>query len=203
MNPLAHVLLCLIVGDDRGRRVRWDRGNPEGDRRGARGDLDDHAQLDRDLGRASICSASRARFRTRRRRGMPISNDIVEGAQAAGLLGRRLCRACSRRLHRRRNAGRLLDVVNRTTWGSRCAPSGSTPRPRTTAASRLAEEHPRDGHLGRFAGLAGAVDMPAGTTGSGRPISGAPIGFLGIAAALLGRNTAVGVGFAWPSSSGR
>ena len=50
---------------------------------------------------------------------------------------------------------------------------------------------------GSFAGLAGAVDITGWEYRIGEnDIQASSIGFLGLAAALLGRNTAVGVGFA-------
>ena len=48
-----------------------DRRAPEGDGRSARGDLDDHAQLHRPLGRASSSSGSAARSRTTTRAANP------------------------------------------------------------------------------------------------------------------------------------
>ena len=47
-------------GDARRRGVGRDRRLPEGDRRRPRGDLDDHAQLDRDLGRRMALRRRRA-----------------------------------------------------------------------------------------------------------------------------------------------
>ena len=48
---------------------------------------------------------------------------------------------------------------------------------------------------GAFAGLAGAIDITGWEFQLGpTDIQGSQIGFIGLAAALLGRNTAVGVG---------
>ena len=51
MSPLPHILIAVARRHARGRRLGGHRRLPEGDRRRARGDLHDHAQLDRDLGR--------------------------------------------------------------------------------------------------------------------------------------------------------
>ena len=50
---------------------------------------------------------------------------------------------------------------------------------------------------GAFAGLAGAIDVTGWEYQVGpADLQASQIGFIGLAAALLGRNTAVGVGFA-------
>ena len=51
LNPWAHVILCLVAGTLAGAAWAGIAGHPQGDGRGARGGLDDHAQLDRVLGR--------------------------------------------------------------------------------------------------------------------------------------------------------
>ena len=100
------------VRDRRRRRRRRcvgrDRRGPEGGHRRQRGDLDDHAQLDRDLARrlllparwpaAEPAHAVDARVEQRRRRG-----------EAAGLLGQRLAPGARHRdLHLARARGRVL-----------------------------------------------------------------------------------------------
>ena len=51
MAPCPHVLLGIVAATLAGAVWAGDRGLPEGDGRRPRGDLDDHAELDRDLGR--------------------------------------------------------------------------------------------------------------------------------------------------------
>ncbi len=58
-------------GRPRRRSLGRDRRAPEGDGRSTRGDLDDHAQLHRALGRASSSSGSAARSRTTTRAANP------------------------------------------------------------------------------------------------------------------------------------
>ena len=53
---------------------------PEGDRRRARGDLDDHAQLDRDLDRVFLFGLG-GPLQNDRQPFVPVSNDIVDGAK--------------------------------------------------------------------------------------------------------------------------
>ena len=120
----------------RGCRLGGDRRVPEGDRRRARGDLDDHAQLDRDLGR---------RLALRRRRpaaelGEQLRPDLERRCgkrTAAGVLGRagtagpRRRRSSSR--SPRSSSSRCSSTARR--WATRCAPSASTRRRRPTAGS--------------------------------------------------------------------
>ena len=94
--------------DARGRRVGRDRRDPEGDGRGARGDLDDHAQLDRDLGRLLPV---RPRRPVAGRAGVDpgLEHDRRRG-EAPGLLGPEAAAGpVDRDLHRPRDARRLLD----------------------------------------------------------------------------------------------
>ena len=62
---------------------------------------------------------------------------------------------------------------------------------------RRAELLPRDGDRRAFAGIGGAVDILGWQYRSeSTTIQASTIGFIGIAVALLGRNTAIGVGLA-------
>ena len=81
---------------------------------------------------------------------------------------------------------------------TRCAPSGINPEAARYGGISVARNYFLAMAIaGVFAGLAGAIDILGWqfrldiTT-----IQGRTIGFIGIAVALLGRNTAVGVGFA-------
>ena len=112
-------------------------GLPEGDGRSPRGDLDDHAQLDRDLGRRRSCSALggplqndhagvRARSRT--------TSSTAPSCRSSGAT--RSCRdstsASSSRSARSSSTGRSSTGRRSATASGR---SASTPRRRATAAS--------------------------------------------------------------------
>ena len=123
----------------RRRLVGRDRRVPEGGHRRQRGDLDDHAQLDRDLARRVLLPARRpaaepahavdAGVQQRRRRG-----------EAAGVLGQRLAPGTRRRdLHRARARGRIRVADQPHAARLRGARrSASTPMPRATRGSTSA-----------------------------------------------------------------
>ncbi|HET9242840.1 MAG TPA: ABC transporter permease [Gaiella sp.] len=130
---------------------------------------------------------------------IPISNDIVEGAKLPALWGDPLLQA----LH----VGMFFAVValvvywavlNRTTLGYGVRAVGFNPE-----AARYGGIGVRRNYFlamaisGAFAGLAGAIDILGWQfrLGTGDIQTGA-LGFTGIAVALLGRNTAIGVALA-------
>ena len=124
---------------------------PEGDRRRARGDHDDHAQLDRDLGRPVPVRPRRAAAEHTQTRSVPVSNDVADEGAPAGLLGRPdPAGPAHRLLHRARRARRLLahpqphDARLRGARG-RLQPRGGALRRHRRRAQLL----PRDGDLGR------------------------------------------------------
>ena len=127
-----------------------------------RGDLDDHAQLHRALGRARTCSRSAARCRTRPRSSpcrSPTTSSPAPSCPSSGAT--RSCRACtsaSSSRSRRWSSSGCSSTARRP--ATRCARSASTPRRPATAASAS----PRNYVLvmavcGAFAGLAGAMDV--------------------------------------------
>ena len=83
---LPHVLLGIVAADVRGRGLGGHRRLPEGDDRRARGDLDDHAQLDRDLGRPVPVRAGRPAAEHAELCGAGVGHDRPERAHP-GLLG--------------------------------------------------------------------------------------------------------------------
>ena len=121
------------------------------------------------------------------------------GGEAQGLLGRpappgpahgRLGRA---RVARRLRADAEPHDARLRGAGGRLQPGGGALRRHQRRPQLL----PRDGDRGRFAGLAGALDSLGWQFRLDiTHIQGSTIGFAGIAVALLGRNTAVGVGLA-------
>ena len=200
MNPLLHILFAAIAGAALRRALGGDRRLPEGDRRGARGDLDDHAQLDRDLGRRLPVRPRRAAPERHARTFVPISNDVVEGAKLPVFWGDADAPGPARRLLRRdRRARRLLadpqpDDARLRRQGGRLQPRGGAlrrhQRLRATTSSRWRSP-------ARSPGLAGAVDVLGWQFRlATSDIQGATIAFVGIAVALLGRNTAIGVALA-------
>ena len=122
------------------------------------------------------------------------------GREAAGLLGpRSSCRASrSGSSSRSRCSSSTGSSSTARRSATRCARSASIPRPRATAASRSrGTTSSRWRSRARSPGSRAPSTSPAGSTASARATSTrATIGFIGLAAALLGRNTAVGVGFA-------
>ena len=119
-------------------------------------------------------SLGRTDRRTTRR-----SSPVFWGHPAPGLL--------HRRRHRARLARRLRISLNRRRSGTRCAPSGSTRRPRGTAgsASRGTTSSPWRSPAASPGSPARSTSS-AGSSGSTSPTSRATIGFIGIAVALLG-----------------
>ena len=140
-----------IGGRARRRGLGRDRRLPQGDGRDARGDLDDHAQLDRDLDR---------RLPVRARRAAPERHAALRaglerrrrGGEAADLLGRPVPAGAPRRLLRRaRRPRRLLDHAQPDDArlrgaGGRLQPRGRPLRRHLGRAQLL----PRDGDLGRL-----------------------------------------------------
>ncbi len=179
---------------------RRDRRLPEGHGRGPRGDHDDHAELDRHLGRVATSSASAARFQTEESDAIPSSADIPEEAKLPVFWGDPLLQglhiglfvalAVARRLrvHAEPDDARIRGPRGRFQPGGRAL----------RRDQRRPQLLPRDGHRGRVRRPRGLARLArAGSSGSTSPRSrDATIGFTGIAVALLGRNTAVGVGLA-------
>ena len=197
---LPHILLAIGAATLAGALWARHRRLPEGDRRRPRGDLDDHAQLDRDLGRRAGCSATAARCRTRANTTVPISNDVAR---------RRSCPSSGatqalQGLH----VGFFVAlaalvvfwlILNRTTLGYEVRAVGFNPEAARVRRHQRAEELlPGDGDLGRVrrARRRRSTCSATSTTSAVSTSRRHSVGFLGIAVALLGRNTAVGTGLA-------
>jgi simple sugar transport system permease protein len=129
----------------------------------------------------------------------PISNDVVEGAKLPVFWGDPLLQG----LH----IGFFVAIgalvvfwliLNRTTLGYEVRAVGYNPDAAAYGGIKVRTNYVRAMAIsGAFAGLAGGLDMlgylyKIGTS----DVQVQAIGFLGIAVALLGRNTAVGVGLA-------
>ena len=89
-------------------------------------------------------------------------------------------------------------IINRTTLGFEVRAVGFNPEAARYGGISVARNYFLAMAIsGAFAGLAGAVDITGWEYRIGEnDIQASTIGFIGLAAALLGRNTAVGVGFA-------
>ncbi|MDX6427462.1 MAG: ral nucleoside transport system permease protein [Gaiellaceae bacterium] len=130
---------------------------------------------------------------------IPISNDIVEGAKLPVFWGLKLLQGLSVGIF---IAIAMLVVywiiINRTTLGYEVRAVGFNPEAARYGGISVARNYFLAMAIsGSFAGLAGAVDITGWEYRIGEnDIHANSIGFIGLAAALLGRNTALGVGLA-------
>jgi len=130
---------------------------------------------------------------------IPISHDIAEGAKLPVFWGLKLLQGLSMGIF---IALAILVVywliINRTTLGFEVRAVGFNPEAARYGGISVARNYFLAMAIaGAFAGLAGAVDITGWEYHIGEnDIQANQIGFIGLAAALLGRNTAVGVGFA-------
>ncbi|HEY6960550.1 MAG TPA: ABC transporter permease [Gaiellaceae bacterium] len=130
---------------------------------------------------------------------IPISNDIAEGAKLPVFWGVALLQGLSIGIF---IAIAMLVVywiiINRTTLGFEVRAVGFNPEAARYGGVSVARSYFLAMALsGAFAGLAGALDITGWEYRIGEnDIQASQIGFIGLAAALLGRNTALGVGLA-------
>ena len=187
------------AGDRRGLPGRSDLGGhrrrPEGDRRRQRGDLDDHAQLHRDLRRAVPVRTGRAA--PERHRSQPAGlQRRRRGGTPAGVLGRSGAAGASHRaVHRAGGGGRVLahpQPLDHRLRGARRRPqSRGRPLRRNERVEELPAGHGASAACSRA--WPGALDILGWQFRvATNDIEVTQLGFLGIAVALLGRNTAIG-----------
>jgi general nucleoside transport system permease protein len=130
---------------------------------------------------------------------IPISNDIVEGAKLPVFWGLKLLQGLSIGIF---IAIAMLVVywivINRTTLGYEVRAVGFNPESARYSGISVARNYFLAMAIaGGFAGLGGALDITGWEYRIGEnDIHASNIGFIGLAAALLGRNTALGVGLA-------
>jgi len=130
---------------------------------------------------------------------IPISNDIMESAKLPVFWGLKLLQGLSIGIF---VAVAMLVVywilINRTTLGFEVRAVGFNPEAARYGGISVARNYFLAMAIsGSFAGLAGAVDITGWEYRIGEnDIHANQIGFIGLAAALLGRNTALGVGLA-------
>ncbi|NUR75271.1 MAG: ABC transporter permease [Thermoleophilia bacterium] len=130
---------------------------------------------------------------------IPISNDIVDGAKLPVIWGLKLLQGLSIGIF---IAVAILVVywliINRTTLGYEVRAVGFNPEAARYGGISVARNYFLAMAIsGAFAGLGGALDITGWEYRIGEnDIHANTIGFIGLAAALLGRNTALGVGTA-------
>jgi ABC-type uncharacterized transport system permease subunit len=131
---------------------------------------------------------------------VPISNDIAEGAKLPVFWGVAILQGLSIGIFIA--IGMLVVywvIINRTTLGFEVRAVGFNPEAARYGGISVARNYFLAMAIaGAFAGLAGALDITGWAYGIGQndiPVT-SQVGFIGLAAALLGRNTALGVGFA-------
>jgi simple sugar transport system permease protein len=130
---------------------------------------------------------------------IPVSNTIVDGAKLPVFWGLKLLQGLS--------IGIFIAIamlvlywvlVNRSTLGFAVRAVGFNPEAARYSGISVGRNYLIAMAIaGAFAGLAGAIDVTGWEYQVGpADLQASQIGFIGLAAALLGRNTAVGVGFA-------
>ncbi len=137
------------------------------------------------------------RFRTPPTQSLPISNDVADSAKLPVFWGQQQFQGLHIGLFVALGSLVLFWVIlNRTTFGYEVRAVGFNPDAAAYGGISVRKNLIRAMAVsGAFAGLAGALDMLGYLYHYGQsdiPVS--TVGFLGIAVALLGRNTAVGVG---------
>jgi simple sugar transport system permease protein len=130
---------------------------------------------------------------------IPISNDIAEGAKLPVFWGVALLQGLSIGIFIA--LGMLVVywvIINRTTLGFEVRAVGFNPESARYGGISVARNYFLAMAIGgAFAGLGGALDITGWEYRIGEnDIQASQIGFIGLAAALLGRNTALGVGLA-------
>jgi ABC-type uncharacterized transport system permease subunit len=130
---------------------------------------------------------------------VPISNDIAVGARLPVFWGQQQLQGLDVGVFVALAALVVFwAILNRTTMGYEVRAVGFNPEAAAYGGINVKKNLVRAMAIsGAFAGLAGAIDMLGYLYHYGQTdIPFSSVGFLGIAVALLGRNTAVGTGFA-------
>ncbi len=133
------------------------------------------------------------------RAAIPVSNTIVDAAKLPVFWGLKLLQGLSIGIFIALAMLVLYSIlINRTTLGFAVRAVGFNPEAARYGGISVARNYFLAMAIGgAFAGLAGAIDVTGWEFQIGpADIQASQIGFIGLAAALLGRNTAVGVGFA-------
>ena len=198
MQPAVHVILCLIVGALAGAAYAGIAGI-------LKATVGAHEVISTimlnwiSIWVGSYLFGQGGPLQNSRQVSIPISNDIVEGAKLPVFWGLKLLQGLS--------IGIFIAIamvvvywiiINRTTLGFEVRAVGFNPEAARYGGISVARNYFLAMAIsGAFAGLAGAVDITGWEYRIGEnDIHANQIGFIGLAAALLGRNTAIGVGFA-------
>jgi simple sugar transport system permease protein len=196
MNPFAHVLLCIVVATLAGAAYAGIAGF-------LKATVGAHEVITTimlnwiAIWMGSWLFGDGGPLQNSADKTVPISNDIADSAKLPVFWGQQLLQG----LH----IGIFIGIaalvvfwalVNRTTLGYEVRAVGFNPESAAYGGINVKKNLIRAMAIsGAFAGLAGAIDMLGYLYHYGQndiPVSA--VGFLGIAVALLGRNTAVGVG---------
>jgi ABC-type uncharacterized transport system permease subunit len=198
MNPAIHVTLCLVVGALAGAVYAGIAGL-------LKATVGAHEVISTimlnwiSIWVGSYLFGQGGPLQNSQQVSIPISNDIVDGAKLPVFWGLKLLQGLSAGIF---VAIAMLVVywiiINRTTLGFEVRAVGFNPEAARYGGISVARNYFLAMAIaGSFAGLAGAVDITGWEYRIGEnDIHANQIGFIGLAAALLGRNTAVGVGFA-------
>ena len=190
-------ILAIAAGCAVGGAVGGDRRPAEGDDRRQRGDLDDHAQLDRGLRRPRTCSGSAARCRaaTRRSSRSRSPTTSLESARLPVFWGDPELQGLHIGIFIALFATILFWVLlNRSVTGYEVRAVGFNPDAAEYGGISAGRNYVKVMLIcGVLAGLAGALDVLGWQFRiATNDIQISQVGFFGIAVALLGRNTAVG-----------
>jgi general nucleoside transport system permease protein len=198
LNPAVHVILCLVVGAIAGAVYAGIAGI-------LKATVGAHEVISTimlnwiSIWVGSYLLGQGGPLQNSQQVSIPISNDIVEGAKLPVFWGLKLLQGLSVGIF---IAIAMLVVywiiINRTTLGFEVRTVGFNPEAARYGGISVARNYFLAMAIsGAFAGLAGAVDITGWEYRIGEnDIHANQIGFIGLAAALLGRNTALGVGFA-------
>jgi simple sugar transport system permease protein len=198
LNPFVHVLLCLVVGALAGAAYAGIAGL-------LKATVGAHEVISTIMLNwiavwvGSYLFGQGGPLQNSTQPSIPISSDIVEGAKLPVFWGLKLLQGLSIGIF---IAIAMLVVywiiINRTTLGFEVRAVGFNPESARYSGISVARNYFLAMAIsGAFAGLAGAIDITGWEYRIGETdIQANQIGFIGLAAALLGRNTAVGVGFA-------
>jgi ABC-type uncharacterized transport system permease subunit len=198
LNPALHVILCLVVGALAGAVYAGIAGI-------LKATVGAHEVISTimlnwiSIWVGSYLFGQGGPLQNSQQVSIPISNDIVEGAKLPVFWGLKLLQGLSIGIF---IALAMLVVywviINRTTLGFEVRAVGFNPEAARYGGISVARNYFLAMAIsGAFAGLAGAVDITGWEYRIGESDIGTnQIGFIGLAAALLGRNTALGVGFA-------
>ena len=198
LDPFAHVVLCLVVGTLAGAVYAGIAGI-------LKATVGAHEVITTimlnwiSIWVGSYLVGQGGPLQNSTQASIPISNDIFDGAKLPVFWGPKLLQGLSIGIF---IALAMLFVywviINRTTLGFEVRAVGFNPEAARYGGISVARNYFLAMAIsGSFAGLAGAIDVTGWEYRIGEnDIQVGSVGFIGLAAALLGRNTAVGVGFA-------